>query len=295
MIHQCPADIPWGHALEGWVLNRASQAPRTRREPYDLTRGRGRGDNQTGPCRQPGEMSGGHRCLSPAAPDTRAHQGGPNSGTRAVPRDTTPTQSPPPRMGVVGAPLARGHTGSLSARRPEHSRHTRREGSHLLSEVVSRGAPGTGKNQLLQCQEGGWSKPNSHRLKDPAWTFNHIGGLRLRPQGWPQLGAEYRYIWPLNSIREADHLMPYSTLVASTPEDTGRCLPQGIIRLSRKLFYHRPTEKRFCVWSRFGYRNGAVTRMGPDRPQFTSAAVGFPLVREGPAEEFLRKHISMLI
>ncbi|CAL8388529.1 unnamed protein product [Boreogadus saida] len=173
----------------------------------------------------------------------RCDPGGPNFRTRAVPRDTTPMQSLP-LMGV-GA-LARGHTGSLSAQRPEYSQHTRREGSHLPSEVVSR-APGTGKNQLLQIREGNWSKPNSHKLKDPAWTFNHIGGLRLRPQGWSQLGAEYRYIWPLNSIREADHLMPYSSLVASTPEDTGRCLPQGIIRLSRKLFHHLPTEKRFCI------------------------------------------------
>ncbi|CAL8270002.1 unnamed protein product [Arctogadus glacialis] len=179
--------------------------------------------------------------LSPAS-NTHA-QGGPNFRTRAVPRDTTPMQ-PPPRMGVRA--LVRGHTRSLSAQRPEYSQHTRREGSHLLSEGVSR-EPGTGKNQLLQFQEGKWSKSNNNKLKDPEWTFDHIGGLRLGPRGWPQLCGTYQHIWPLNSIREADHLMPYSALVASSPEDTRRYSNQSIIHLSRKLFYHLPTEKRFCI------------------------------------------------
>ncbi|CAL8270155.1 unnamed protein product [Arctogadus glacialis] len=112
--------------------------------------------------------------------------------------------------------------------------------------VVSREL-GTGKNQLLQFQEGKWSKSNNNKLKDPEWTFDHICGLRLGPRGWPQLDGTYQHIWPLNSIREADHLMPYSTPVASSPEDTRRYSNQSIIHLSRKLFYHLPTEKRFCI------------------------------------------------
>ncbi|CAL8383761.1 unnamed protein product [Arctogadus glacialis] len=169
--------------------------------------------------------------------------GGPNFRTRAVPRDTTPTQ-PPPLMGV-GA-LGRGHTRPLSAQRPEHSQHTRREGAHLPSEVFSRG-PRTRRNQLLRFQEGEWFKTNNIKLKNPEWTFNHVCGLRLGPRGWPQLDEDHQHIWPLISIREADHLMPYSTLVVSTPEDTRRNPARGIIRLSRKLFYHLPTRKRFCI------------------------------------------------
>ena len=237
MIYQCPANIPRGHELDGWVLNRVSQAPHTRREPYDLTRGRG--NHQTRP-RQARGMSS-QRSLSPA-PNTHA-QGGPNFRTRAVPRDTTPTQ-PPPLTGV-GAP-GRGHTRPLSAQRPEHSQQTRREGAHLPSEVFFRG-PGAGKNQLFQIQERKWFRTNNHKLKNPEWTFNHVCGLRLGPRGWPQLKEDCQHIWPLISIREADHLMPYSTLVASTPEDTRGNPALGIIRLSRKLFYHLPTRKRFCI------------------------------------------------
>ncbi|CAL8302812.1 unnamed protein product [Gadus morhua 'NCC'] len=59
-----------------------------------------------------------------------------------------------------------------------------------------------------------------------------------------ELDEDYQHIWPLISIREVDHLMPYSPLVASTPEDTRRNPDRGIIRLSRKLFYHLPTRKR---------------------------------------------------
>ncbi|CAL8268123.1 unnamed protein product [Arctogadus glacialis] len=219
-----------------------------------------------------------HRFRSPA-PNAHA-QGGPNFRTRAAPRDTTPMRSPP--LMAVGAPLVRGHTGSLSAQRPkrsrptrregsrhtrrEGSRHTRREGSHLPSGVGSRD-PGTGKNQLLQFQEGKWSKTKV--VKDPTWTFKHVGGLRLGPRGWPQLGGTYQHIWPLNSIREADHLMPYSTLVASSPEDPRRCSNQSIILLSRKLFYHLPTKKRFCVLEssdgRHAKQNDALSQLIPSR------------------------------
>ena len=154
-----------------YQLNRNSQvSPR-----YDLTRGRV--NHQTRP-RQARAMSS-HRFLSPA-PNTHA-QGGPNFRTRAVPRDPTPTQ-PPPLMGV-GA-LGRGHTRPLSAQRPEHSQHTRREGAHLPSEVFFRG-PGTRRNQLLRFQEGEWFKTNNIKLKNPEWTFNHFCGLRLGPRGWP--------------------------------------------------------------------------------------------------------------
>ena len=237
MIYQCPANTPRGHRLDGWILNRVSQAPRSRREPYDLTRGRG--DNQTR-LRQLREMSS-HRIPSPAS-NPCAH-GRPNFRTRAVPRDTTPMPSPP-LMGV-GAHV-RGHTGSRSAQRPEYSQHTRREGSHLPSEMVFRD-PGAGRNQLFQFKEGKWSRTNNNKLKDPEWAFDHIRGLRLGPRGWTQLEEDYQYIWPLNSIREADHLMPYSTLVASSPEETRRYSNPSIIRLSQKLFYHLPTKKSFCI------------------------------------------------
>ncbi|CAL8406481.1 unnamed protein product [Arctogadus glacialis] len=237
MIYQCPEDIPRGYDPDGRVVNRVSLASRTRRDPYDLMRGRG--NNQTR-SRQPREMSS----RSVRSPASNMHaQRRPNFRTWAVRRDTTPIQ-PTPRMG--GRALVRGHTGSLSAQRPEYSQHTRREGSHLLSEGASR-EPGAGRNQLLQFQEGKWSRSNNHKLRDPEWTFDHIDGLQLGPRGWPQLGGTYQHIWPLNSIREADHLMPYSAHVASSPEDTRRHSDRSIIHLSRKLFYHFPTEKRFCI------------------------------------------------
>ncbi|CAL8402543.1 unnamed protein product [Gadus morhua 'NCC'] len=77
----------------------------------------------------------------------------------------------PPLMGV-GAHV-RGHTGSRSAQRPEYSQHTRREGSHLPSEMVFRD-PGAGRNQLFQFKEGKWSRTNNNKLKDPEWAFDHI-------------------------------------------------------------------------------------------------------------------------
>ena len=237
MIYQCPANTPRGHRLDGRSLNRVSQAPRSRKEPYDLTRGRG--DTLTR-LRQPREMSS-HGFLSPAS-NTHA-QGGPNFRTRTAPRDTTPMRSPP-LMGV-GA-LVRGHTRSLPAQRPEYSQHTWGKGSHPPSEVVFR-EQGAGKNQLFQFKEGKWFRTNNHNLKNPEWAFDHICGLRLGPRGWPQINEVYQHIWPLNSIREADHLMQYSTLVASSPEDTRRYSDPSIIHLSRKLFFHLPTRKRFCI------------------------------------------------
>ncbi|CAL8400218.1 unnamed protein product [Boreogadus saida] len=150
---------------------------------------------------------------------------------------STPDGGWGPRTGPHQAPLC-----STTRTLPTYS-----EGRRPPSlRGVFRG-PGTRRNQLLRFQEEEWFKTNNIKLKNPEWTFNHVCGLRLGPRGWPQLDEDYQHIWPLISIREADHLMPYSTLVASTPEDTRRNPDRGIIRLSRKLFYHLPTRKRFCI------------------------------------------------